>query len=60
MYQGGEMARNPAILSLLEKYGYAIRRTAPDASHQNYSDEGPHRYTGESVRSLMEVHQVTP
>ena len=54
------MARNPAILSLLEKYGYAIRRTAPDASHQNYSDEGPHRYTGESVRSLMEVHQVTP
>ena len=45
MDQGGKMAQKPEIVSLFDKYGYAVRWTFPDASHQNYPDEGPHRYT---------------
>ena len=47
------MAHNPKIFSLFDKYGYAVRWNAPDESHQNHLDEGPHRYIGEAVRSLM-------
>jgi hypothetical protein len=35
MDEGGEMARNPGILALLEKFGYVVRPTAPDSSFQN-------------------------
>ena len=58
MYQGGEMARNPAIVSLFDKYGYEVRRTAPDAYHQNSPAEVPHRYIVEAVSYLVEGHQV--
>ena len=53
MYQGGEMARNPAIVSLFDKYDYAVRRNAPDTSQNKIPDERPHRYTGELVMSLI-------
>ena len=59
IYLGGETTRYPAILSLFDKYGYALRRTATDASHKNYTADGPHRYIGEAVRNLMEGHQIT-
>ena len=42
MDKGGEMARKPAIVSLFDKYGVAIIRTALDEYHQNYSAEGHH------------------
>ena len=29
------MARNPEIVSLFDKYGYAVRQTAPDVYHKN-------------------------
>ena len=54
--QGSEMSRNPTIVSLLEKYGYVVIRTSPDASHQNSPAKTPHRYIVESVGSLMEGH----
>ena len=28
------MSRNPVIVSLFDKYGFAVRRTDPDASHK--------------------------
>ena len=59
MDQVGEMNRNPAILSLSDKYGYTVRRTATGASHQKYPDELPHRYIGVSGRSLMEGHKFS-
>ena len=58
MDQGGEMDQKPAIMWLFDKYSYTVRRTDPDASHQNYPDEGPTRYIGESFSSIMEGHQV--
>ena len=51
------MTHNPAIVSLFDKYGYAVRRTDPDTYYQNYPDEVPHIYTGKSGRSLMEGHK---
>ena len=50
------MAWNPAIVSLFEKYGYAVRQNDPDASRQNCPAEVSHRYIVESSRSLMEGH----
>ena len=60
MDQGGEMSQNPTIVSLFDKYVYAVRCTASDTSPKNYPDEGPCRYIGEAVSSLMERNQVTP
>ena len=59
MDQGGEIAWNPVIVSLFDKYGYAVIWTAPDAYHQKYPAEGPHRYKRETFRTLMEGNQVT-
>ena len=52
------MARNHAIASLFDKYGYAVRRNAPDTSHKNSPNEGPRRYILEAVKSLMKWHKV--
>jgi hypothetical protein len=41
MVDGGEMARNPDVLALLEKHNYSVRPTAPDLSFQNAPDERP-------------------
>ena len=57
--QGVEMPLNPAIVSLIYKYVYAVRRTAPDASHQNSPAELPHRCIEEPIRYLTEENQVT-
>ena len=47
----------PCNIITFWKYGYSVRRTAPDTSHQNSPDEGHHRYIGEAVRSPMEGYQ---
>ena len=41
------MAQNPEIVSRFDKYGYVVRWNAPNAYHQVFLDEGPHRYIGE-------------
>ena len=53
------MARKPAIVSLFDNYGYAVRQTDPEKSHQNSSGEVRNRYTGEEVSYLMKGNQVT-
>ena len=53
MYQGEEMVRNPTIIILFDKYGYAGIRTALDSSFKNYQTEGPHVYIGKAVRYLI-------
>ena len=53
MDQGGEMARNTAMVSLFDKYGYVVRQTSPGTSNQNSPDEVPHIYIREEVRSLI-------
>ena len=50
------MAHNPEIMSFFYIYGYVVRSTAPDASHQNYPAEGAHRYIVEKIGYLMEGH----
>ena len=52
------MAIKPATVSLFDKYGYAVRRTASDDSHQNSPDEAPPRYIGKTSIYLLEGHQV--
>eukprot|EP00957_Ditylum_brightwellii_P164469 12521842-Ditylum_brightwellii.AAC.1 len=44
--QGSELGRNVEVKKLLTKYGYDIRPTGPDASHQNSPQERPHETIG--------------
>jgi hypothetical protein len=43
MDEGGEMAKNPDFLRLLEHHGYDVRPTVPDSSFQNAPGERPHQ-----------------
>ena len=52
------MATNSDVLSLLNKNRRTFRMTTPDASCQTSPAERPHEYIGETVRSLMEIHDV--
>ena len=47
--QGREMPQDPATVSLFEKYGHAVRRTATYDSHQSSPAEGNYKYIRESV-----------
>ena len=40
------MAQTYALVSLFEKYVYAVRRTDLDAYHQNFPAGGTNRYIG--------------
>jgi hypothetical protein len=51
--EGGEMAKNPDVLRLLERHGYGVRPTAPDSSFQNAPGERPHQDIGTSLRAML-------
>jgi hypothetical protein len=53
MDEGGEMAKNPDVLRLLEHHGYDVRPTAPDSSFQNAPGERPHQDIGTSLRAML-------
>jgi hypothetical protein len=53
MDEGGEMAKNPDVLRLLEHHGYYVRPTAPDSSFQNAPGERPHQDVGNSLRAML-------
>ena len=43
----------------MNKYGYTIRITAPDAYCHNCSTEIPYGYIGKSVHILTKCHDIT-
>jgi hypothetical protein len=53
MDQGGELANNKEVTSLVLLHGYVFRTTGGDASHQNAPDERPHQTIGHSLRTML-------
>jgi hypothetical protein len=51
--QGGELFQNPACKALFLKYGYEIRPTGADASHQNGPVERAHQTVANGIRALL-------
>jgi hypothetical protein len=51
--EGSEMAKNPDVLGLLEKYGYDVQPTTPDPSFQNAPGECPHQDIGTPLRACF-------
>ena len=50
---GGELAKHTKVCDLLDRHGYSIRPTAPDASWQNSPGERPHQTIGNTLRSML-------
>eukprot|EP00957_Ditylum_brightwellii_P208012 15355499-Ditylum_brightwellii.AAC.1 len=48
--RSSNLGRNHELITLLEKYDYIIRSTAPDLSHQNAGGEQPHQTIVNSLR----------
>ena len=53
------MVRSSGVLNLLENYGYAVRMTDPEASHQIYTAEIPHGYIVQEVQSLTKLNDAS-
>ncbi|MCP4167411.1 MAG: DDE-type integrase/transposase/recombinase, partial [Chloroflexi bacterium] len=53
MDQGGEMAKNGEVRKLMGRHKYAIRPTAPGASHQNAPAERPIQTFGNAMRAML-------
>jgi hypothetical protein len=51
---GSELGRSNEVLNLLEKHGYEIRPTAPEASYQNAPAERPHQTIGNMLRTMLD------
>ena len=51
--QGGELYKNPAIVTLLQRFGYDVRPTGADASNQNGPVERGHLTVGNALRSML-------
>jgi len=51
--QGGELYANPAIRALFSEFGYALRPTGADASHQNGPVERAHLTVANAIRALL-------
>ena len=51
--QGGELYANPEVLRLFERFGYEIRPTGADSSHQNGPVERAHLTVANAVRSML-------
>ena len=54
MDQGGEMAKNGDVRKLFERHKYALRPTAPGASHQNAPAERPIQTFGNAMRAMLQ------
>jgi hypothetical protein len=53
MDQGGELYGNPKVRALFLKFGYKIRPTGADNSHQNGPVERAHRTVADKIRCLL-------
>jgi hypothetical protein len=53
MDQGGELFANPKIRSLFKEFGYDLRPTGADSSHQNGPAERAHQTIGNGLRTLL-------
>ncbi len=53
MDQGGELGKSREVRIMLERFGYHIRVTAPEGSHQNSPGERPHQIIGDSLRTML-------
>ena len=53
MDQGGEMAKNGQVHRLFGLHRYAIRPTAPVASHHNTPAERPIQTFGNAMRAML-------
>jgi hypothetical protein len=51
--QGGELYKYPVIRSLFERYGYDVRPTGSDSSHQNGPVERAHLTVANGVQSML-------
>jgi hypothetical protein len=51
--QGGELGRCNAVLELFKNYGYAIKITGADSSHQNGCIECAHKTIGNMMCTLL-------
>jgi hypothetical protein len=51
--QGGELYRNPIVRSIFERYGYDVRPTGSDSSHQNGPVERAHLTIANGIRSML-------
>jgi hypothetical protein len=53
MDKGGELANDPEVMALLDKFDYAPRPTALDAYHQNAPAERLHKIIGNALRTML-------
>jgi hypothetical protein len=60
MDQGGELFNNPKIRALFREFGYDIRPTGADSSHQNGPVERAHETIGDALRTLLNGSNLDP
>jgi hypothetical protein len=51
--QGGELFQNPKVRALFAKFGYEVRATGADSSHQNGPVERAHQTIGNALRTML-------